>query len=913
MIIYKINVISFAGIKNKVIEFDEKINIIYGENEKGKSSIENFIRIFLYGLNSKRTKDIKENDRLRFMPIDEDKIRGELYILHENRKYIIKRTFGKTKKEDSSEIIDAETGEEVKTIPKEEPGRYFLNVNSATFNKTLFIRQLGVSITKDKEEEIIDKAANLLDSDEENISVQKSFERLENLKKEITTPRKTGRLDKLREKISILMEEKYEAYSLSKEGLDNEKNLINAKDKRVEIRNEIDNLNIYKRYIRKIKLQKEYEDITVYLIKKEELEKEDEKIKNSLKYKSGIIDENILENIKNENSLYLSLKDIRKEEIEVLEKKKEEYEALKDKNREILFWGKVTTEEKNSFITNVIEEKALNEKIQNYNKAKSEIYEAKEKLSKEIKNKGITQELKDNIEAIKDLLSKYENNLIQLKNNIEKSEDLKKIKNKKSIMVSISSLTTFIISLITIGLLYSFNKISLANVYLYLSLPIISLIIFIINKSSFNNINKDNHLKRRKELESEISKCEAEIFKFTKIINAKSYEEFILKIKNYEKIRSYIEIENVKITEKINSLDNINIMDLKLKHEIIVSEIDKIKALAKNQDTNEIMRNISKFDDLRKDIYSLELDIENLEKSITNHDKEIEVREERICELIEDLGVEGLVLENIEEKTLELKEKLRKRNEVINAIKGIDETYKALTKDKNMDEIKESLKDIINANLNYNYSSEEEIDKKITEKSNELIEYEKLIKDLENQISNRFLGKRSIPEIEEEIESSFEEVKDLEKKLKAVEIAIETMKESLREVRGNFSDILNNKVVYYFNKLTNDKYKEVMVSESYEMKVRDDKEILKAELLSNGANDQLYLALRLAFINMIYKNERCPLFLDDAFIQYDDKRLNNALEIIKGLEFSQVFILTCQNREKLYFDENKTKINYINL
>ena len=80
-----------------------------------------------------------------------------------------------------------------------------------------------------------------------------------------------------------------------------------------------------------------------------------------MKYKSGIIDENILENIKNENSLYLSLKDIRKEEIEALEKKKEEYETLKDQNREILFLEKITTEEKNSFITNIIEEKALKE------------------------------------------------------------------------------------------------------------------------------------------------------------------------------------------------------------------------------------------------------------------------------------------------------------------------------------------------------------------------------------------------------------------------------------------------------------------------------------------------------------------------------------------------------------------------
>ena len=60
-------------------------------------------------------------------------------------------------KQDSSQIIDAETGEEIPDIRKM-IGKYFLNVNGATFNKTLFISQLGVAISKDKEEEIIDKA-----------------------------------------------------------------------------------------------------------------------------------------------------------------------------------------------------------------------------------------------------------------------------------------------------------------------------------------------------------------------------------------------------------------------------------------------------------------------------------------------------------------------------------------------------------------------------------------------------------------------------------------------------------------------------------------------------------------------------------------------------------------------------------
>ena len=73
MIINKLNIISFGGLKDKVIELNDNINLIYGENEKGKSTIQNFIRIWLYGMNSKRTKDIKSNDRLRFMPLSGEK------------------------------------------------------------------------------------------------------------------------------------------------------------------------------------------------------------------------------------------------------------------------------------------------------------------------------------------------------------------------------------------------------------------------------------------------------------------------------------------------------------------------------------------------------------------------------------------------------------------------------------------------------------------------------------------------------------------------------------------------------------------------------------------------------------------------------------------------------------------------
>ncbi|MDI9219030.1 ATP-binding protein [Clostridium tertium] len=54
MIINKIHIISFAGLKDKIIELSDETNLIYGENEKGKSTIQNFIRIWLYGMNSKK-------------------------------------------------------------------------------------------------------------------------------------------------------------------------------------------------------------------------------------------------------------------------------------------------------------------------------------------------------------------------------------------------------------------------------------------------------------------------------------------------------------------------------------------------------------------------------------------------------------------------------------------------------------------------------------------------------------------------------------------------------------------------------------------------------------------------------------------------------------------------------------------
>ena len=66
---------------------------------------------------------------------------------------------------------------------------------------------------------------------------------------------------------------------------------------------------------------------------------------------------------------------------------------------------------------------------------------------------------------------------------------------------------------------------------------------------------------------------------------------------------------------------------------------------------------------------------------------------------------------------------------------------------------------------------------------------------------------------------------------------------------------------------------------------------------SEGTTDQLYLALRLAVAQE--RTPDAPLILDDAFVRFDDTRLQAALGLLKEIaEEKQVILFTCQSREQ---------------
>lgn len=901
MIIKSVNINSFGGIKNKKINFSKGLNIVYGENEAGKSTIQSFIKIWLYGFSSYKGKDYKLNERIKYTPNDGDNISGELNVIHEDKEYIIRRTFGRTKKEDTSIIINSITGEEVQYINKEEPGKYFFNINRSTFINTVFIGQLGVSVKKDKEEEILDKLSNSIGSEEGQVSVEVAFSKLYKYKKSISNIRKSGSLDVLKNKYGDLLSERYEAYKLSNHNIENEENLIKLNEEKLNINKEISNLEIYKKYLKKIKIKKEYQEITEYFKKKEKLRNEQFSINKDLTFNDEVINNIFIENVKEDYSMYLNLLDIVNDEEERICVKEERLIELKVPLREYYYINNLPKDILSKLEGLKIKNEMLTEKYQINESIKNEI-EFLNLKKKEAENLiGSAIEIKNFKEDLESLLLIYEEELKKLKSIMEEESD----KPQNNIFL-ISLVVIFFISII-LGIIIDNSNFKVLLYTISLGILIFIGFNFYINKKGSNK-EKTSFL-----LKGNIEKIEIKLNEYCSKLQVNNYSELVNKLSIY---KNYLELEekiNRKINEKLSQRSILDLDSAMDERENIKEEINNYLRIASVDSIDKLIKEIYKYNEDFKEVNNLEIELNNLKSSLNRTKEQLLIREEKLKRNLESIGFKNINISEIDEIIKEIEEKIKKRDEVSKSLASVEEAYSALTKGKDINKIKEELGDVININFNYSYENEDEIDEVIKEKNIRLVDVEKKLKDIENEIKNRFIGKRTIPVIEEEIKEIESNIEKYETQLKASYVVSEVLTEVYDEIRSSFGPILNSNVITSFKEFTDGKYNEVMVSDNYEMKVKDDKSIMAAEALSNGANDQLYLSLRLAFVEMIFKNKDIPICLDDTFIQYDDKRLERTIKYLIKERFEQYIIFTCQKREEAVIRNNSISHKYIKL
>lgn len=138
--------------------------------------------------------------------------------------------------------------------------------------------------------------------------------------------------------------------------------------------------------------------------------------------------------------------------------------------------------------------------------------------------------------------------------------------------------------------------------------------------------------------------------------------------------------------------------------------------------------------------------------------------------------------------------------------------------------------------------------------------------------------------------------RELSQDIQALELATEEIERLAREFCEEIEDSLNEEVSRYVSAITEEKYDSVRVDEKGELRVLTDGKEILPDALSRGTLEQFHLALRLAVGNIVMKEDTMPIFLDETFAMYDDRRLEQALKVLTGMN-RQVLIFTCQKRE----------------
>ncbi len=159
----------------------------------------------------------------------------------------------------------------------------------------------------------------------------------------------------------------------------------------------------------------------------------------------------------------------------------------------------------------------------------------------------------------------------------------------------------------------------------------------------------------------------------------------------------------------------------------------------------------------------------------------------------------------------------------------------------------------------------------------------------------------------EKLQNTEEELSALEEKIaaqddirldiQAISLAIATLSRLAGQQTSKLGPRLDSSLSRILSGLTGGAYRSLSIDDSLNLSVCTADRTVAASALSQGTLEQIWLALRLAAVDVIFPRGGMPLLLDDCFLTYDDDRLAHTLRWLAENYSGQIFIFTCQKRE----------------
>ncbi|MDD3339525.1 MAG: AAA family ATPase [Lachnospiraceae bacterium] len=190
MILKDVTAKNFGQFQDKTITFDPGLNVIYGENESGKTTLHTFIRGMLFGIRKLRGRAAKTDVYSRYEPWEnEHYYAGSMRMESGGKTFRLSRSFQKTKPK--SELI-CETDGETLSVEHGDLDMLLGGMSETVYDNTVSIGQLKSQTDDGLVVELRNYMANYQGSGDGDLNIQEALDTLKKRKKEQETLKRQG-------------------------------------------------------------------------------------------------------------------------------------------------------------------------------------------------------------------------------------------------------------------------------------------------------------------------------------------------------------------------------------------------------------------------------------------------------------------------------------------------------------------------------------------------------------------------------------------------------------------------------------------------------------------------------------------------------------------------------------------------
>lgn len=185
MKLLSLHIDGFGKFKNKDLQFADNMNIVYGYNEAGKSTIFMFIEAMFYGLERAKGRASKSDTWTKFKPWGNGDIYGgNLRFSYQDKNYRIERDFTKTATTPFA-VVNETDGKNV-----ENPGEFLkealCGLSQTAYSNTVSISQLKSATDAKMVVELKNYIANMNTTGNMSLNINKASDFLKEKKKAFT-------------------------------------------------------------------------------------------------------------------------------------------------------------------------------------------------------------------------------------------------------------------------------------------------------------------------------------------------------------------------------------------------------------------------------------------------------------------------------------------------------------------------------------------------------------------------------------------------------------------------------------------------------------------------------------------------------------------------------------------------------